>query len=142
MTKYTSSKASVYPYPLLVWLTTIIMPPVIYYLFDYIQKKLGYEHTFNFNDPILLLLVIFFGAIYSLPALVFFWLINLKVNKLKISIHLKKILLAFAGLVLILGSFFLILGMGTFNISMGSLYLYGPYIIIFTVSVFFYRLQA
>lgn len=104
-------------YPLKVWVLTIFVAPVLFML------PIGGTDSVNFIDFIkdapILLIMILMGSLFSLPALILYWLLYDKLNGLNINLLITKLILILFGALLIYLTFFLIdrRSFGHFNLQ-------------------------
>ncbi|SRR5258708_38854957 len=118
-------------YTLKVWWTAAIVSPILILIFLPNQN-----HSDSSQDFIVTCLVVFVGAIYSVPSAILFYLTSRGVNKLKV--YLQKLILTVASTVLTYLPFGLIKGI-RLQFDNSTIVVLGSYYIVIVVGIWFYK---
>lgn len=94
-------------YSVKIWICTIVSAPILLMILGALMSP---EEGMSFlkGFPQLGLLMLVFGFMFSIPALLFFWLVFDLLEERLIKTYIKKITLGLAGLFLVCTSFFMI----------------------------------
>ncbi|MDB4905039.1 MAG: hypothetical protein JWQ63_4320 [Mucilaginibacter sp.] len=120
-------------YTLKVWWTAAIVSPILILIFLPNQN-----HSDNSQDFIITCLVVFVGAIYSVPSAILFYLTSRWVNKLKV--YLQKLILTVVSTVLTYLPFGLIKGI-RLEFDNSTIVLLGSYYIVIVAGIWLYKLM-
>ncbi len=93
-------------YPIKVWLYTVFLSPVVYFIIQCIKTNTGLNNLLAGSSGILYRMGV--GALLSLPALWAYWRIFKKLRNTNQTGWLKKTIMGVAGVALIFISFYLI----------------------------------
>ena len=91
-------------YPLNIWLYTVLSSPMLFFIF---LKSYSFSNFKEFLDFLPSIFPItFLGALVSLPALFFYCLVYLRIQKLPFSIWVIKLLTTLSGIFFIFGTLY------------------------------------
>jgi len=126
-------------YSLKVWLTSVILSPILYVLVDsvlnpkYISGLLGIFGFISYSIP--------YGLMLSIPSWGLLWISCIFINKRTATVRLKKIILSIIGAILSLLPFYLLFHLDDDNAHEDVITWSICYSVIIIAGVWFYKLS-
>jgi hypothetical protein len=126
-------------YSLKVWLTSVVISPVLYIILEAIQKPRVYQ---NIEGGLgFILFSIIYGLILSLISWILLWLSLYSLLMFNRDIIITKLWLSIIGAILTLLPFWLVLGYDDPNPLTGTALWAASYCLVIIAGIWFYRLK-